>query len=626
MLRKLGQQEPQSWGLLVHRLAAYTALVALAWTAVMGASLSWALREEDREAETRSLTLAETLADERLLTLRWAASQRAIYLADDGAAPIDGSAASGPAGMVLGPGGVRLALVSAQTLTARIFRLEDQSFGVTGRAVSLRPLGAAGAPEAWEAEALRRFERGERQVHELAGQGQARRLRFARALQVEAPCLRCHGPQGQALGDLRGAVTLEVPLERVGGQSAAHGRDLAAWHALLWLAGLGAIALGSARLRARLRQLEAAANALRESQARLARILEATSDGYYEVELPTGALFLSPGWARRFGEGGGALADLVRTVHPDDRPRFQEALDRCLDGSALALECEHRVQGPDGATHWRLTRGKVVQRDAGGAPLLLAGVVADVDAHKRLEDQLDRVDRLAALGTLAAGVAHELNGPLACAGSNLGHATWLLGATPLAATPAGAEALAALADAGEGVRRAALIVRDLRTFSRPDERLGPVSVRAAVEAALSLARPMLAQRAELRIELQDVPLVVASHDRLVQVFLNLLVNAAQALPAERERRDQIRVATLSDHLGGVAVEVSDTGVGIAPHDLARLFDPFFTTKPPGQGTGLGLSVSHGIVTRLGGRIEVDSAVGRGTTFRVVLPRDPPARA
>jgi CheY-like chemotaxis protein len=163
------------------------------------------------------------------------------------------------------------------------------------------------------------------------------------------------------------------------------------------------------------------------------------------------------------------------------------------------------------------------------------------------------------------------------------------------------------------------IVRDVMLFSRTEEDVRkPVHVGHALRAALSLADNEIRHRARVTLDIDDVPPVLANESRLSQVFLNLLVNAAQAIPEGHADRNEIAVA-VRHREASVVVEVRDTGCGIPPEHRQRLFDPFFTTKPLGIGTGLGLAICHGIVTALGGEIDVESAVGKGSTFRVVLP-------
>jgi PAS domain S-box-containing protein len=233
-------------------------------------------------------------------------------------------------------------------------------------------------------------------------------------------------------------------------------------------------------------------------------------------------------------------------------------------------------------------------------------------------------DRLASIGTLAAGVAHELNNPLAFVRGNIEWAAQELGALRgLPGVPPLDEAVAALGEALEGSERMRLIVRDLRTLSAAgDEERAPVELARVLEFSARLAAAELRHRGRVVWALAPMPPVRGSEARLGQVFLNLLVNAAHALPVGAEDAE-IRVR--SGVLPGdrVAVEISDTGSGIPPEVRARIFDPFFTTKPIGVGTGLGLWVCHNIVSAHGGEIEVESAPGAGSTFRVILPAAAP---
>jgi two-component system cell cycle sensor histidine kinase/response regulator CckA len=177
----------------------------------------------------------------------------------------------------------------------------------------------------------------------------------------------------------------------------------------------------------------------------------------------------------------------------------------------------------------------------------------------------------------------------------------------------------------EGAERVRHTVRDLKTFSRSDDdRRSLVDVRRVLDASINIAWNEIRHRAQLVRDYGDVPPVQANESRLGQVFLNLVVNAAQSLPVGKVVTNEIRIRTRADDRGRVVVDVTDTGPGIAKENLDRLFDPFFTTKPVGVGTGLGLWICQGIVNTLGGEITVASELGRGTTFSIALPAAPVA--
>ncbi|MEO8452928.1 MAG: ATP-binding protein, partial [Gemmatimonadota bacterium] len=258
------------------------------------------------------------------------------------------------------------------------------------------------------------------------------------------------------------------------------------------------------------------------------------------------------------------------------------------------------------------------------------GIIRDETERKKLQSQLMVSDRMASVGTLAAGVAHEINNPLAAVIANLDYIDESLtrlaaGDEPSAGSGRNdawflAEVKAPLADARDAAERVRLIVRDLRIFSRSptDEPRGAVDVNATIESSLRMAWNEIRHRARLVKRYGNVPGVEANEARLGQVFLNLIVNAAQALEEGRAEHNEIGVTTRLDG-ARVIIEVSDTGRGIPPEIIGRVFDAFFTTKAVGVGTGLGLAICHRIVTDMGGELTVESRIGKGTTFRVALP-------
>jgi signal transduction histidine kinase len=248
-----------------------------------------------------------------------------------------------------------------------------------------------------------------------------------------------------------------------------------------------------------------------------------------------------------------------------------------------------------------------------------------------MQERLLISDRMVSLGTLAAGVAHEINNPLAAAMANLHFAMEDLEKLSRESQASGdAVAMArrvdalrgTLGDALESTNRVRDIVRDLRVFSRADEETtGSVDVHRVLESSVRMAWNEVRHRAHLVKNYDVVPRVHGNEGRLGQVFLNLIVNAAQAIPEGQREGNAIRLTTRCEGKSHVVVEVTDTGSGMTPTTIARIFDPFFTTKPIGQGTGLGLAICHRIVTAFGGKLTVDSAPGRGSTFAVTLRVD-----
>lgn len=344
-------------------------------------------------------------------------------------------------------------------------------------------------------------------------------------------------------------------------------------------------------------------------------------------ELPDGVvvhqlgriLYVNPSMLKLLGLQ--CAEDLVGTpaldlVHPEDRPMVVARVHESLETGARAAPIEERFLRKDGSTF--VAEVYAVPFIFEDEPAMVA-VVRDISDRLEIQRRLLLADRMASLGTLAAGVAHEINTPLSFILHNVNFARARLEQTR-GAPGAVDEVLSALADAEEGSQRVRQIVRALNVFTRnAGESPGTVDVCHAVRSAIQMVRAEVRHRAQLVEELEAVPAVRGDELRIAQVMVNLLLNAAHAIPEDAAEKNLIRVKVSLQPDQRVALEVRDTGVGIAPEIRGRLFDPFFTTKPMGQGTGLGLAISHAIVSGLGGEIEVESEPGRGSTFRVLLP-------
>lgn len=361
-------------------------------------------------------------------------------------------------------------------------------------------------------------------------------------------------------------------------------------------------------------ELSASTAALKRSEASFRSLIERSPDAIFVhrearfVYANTAALaLLGPGDPSHLWSW--ALPQLLQPAHrlASSRAPNGESVTThetqliCRDGTRVDLEV---VSIP-------------VNFDGRSATLSIA---RDISARKQLTAKMMEMDRMIAVGTLAAGVGHEINNPLAYIVSNL---DYVLDSLATSETEPGDAVRQALLEAREGAERVRHIVRDLRTFSStPETTVSTVELVPVLESAIHMAFNEIRHRAQLVRAYEGAPLVRGCPSRLGQVFLNLLVNAAHAIPVgtANEHRITVRAARVGDQ---VQVEVIDTGTGLPPQHLSRLFDPFFTTKPVGQGTGLGLFICKRIVSEHGGEIEVESHVGRGSTFSVRLPAAAP---
>ena len=355
---------------------------------------------------------------------------------------------------------------------------------------------------------------------------------------------------------------------------------------------------------------------LAESERRSRALIENSSDGVAILSPEGKFLFRSPSALRILGHAGDAPAtDISASVHPDDRASFEAKWREVLAHPGVLIPTVSRARHQNGS--WRVLESLLVNLIGDPAVRGVVSNFRDVTERKQIEAQLMAADRMVSVGTLAAGVAHEINNPLAYVIANLAFAIEALhGSQDVKAR----ESVEALREAQQGAERVRQIVRDLKAFSRTDDApAGPVDVHQVVDASINMAWNEIRHRARLVKDYRrDLPRALGNEARLGQIFLNLIVNAAQAIPEGDAERNEIRISTSASG-STVTIAVKDTGSGIPPEHLPRLFDPFFTTKPVGVGTGLGLFICQGIVRSLGGDLTVVSEVGKGSVFNVILP-------
>ncbi len=357
-------------------------------------------------------------------------------------------------------------------------------------------------------------------------------------------------------------------------------------------------------------------------------------------------------------------------IHPDDRARVEEEVAAHIAHGKSRYEQEYRLITADNQAIWVVDRTRINRNDQ-GIPIHFDCILTDItdrkqqqlalsetlqhqqSLNKRLEEannQLLQSEKMASIGQLAAGIAHELNNPIGFVHSNLGTLDGylrdlmaIIEAYEKATTSVDCACLELpavdqvkserdfafvkedifhlVAESKEGLGRVRKIVQDLKSFSRVGEQeWQEADLHQGLDSTLNIVWNELKYKCKVVKEYGDIPRVHCLISQLNQVFMNLLVNAGHAI----ETQGTITIRTAMHGEDNICVEVSDTGKGIAPEHMTRIFEPFFTTKPVGKGTGLGLSLSYSIVQRHNGRIEVESQPGQGSTFRVILPVRPAA--
>ena len=361
-----------------------------------------------------------------------------------------------------------------------------------------------------------------------------------------------------------------------------------------------------------------AEEALRQSERRFRSLIEGAPDGVVILRWPR-IVFANKPAAKLLGIDHPSAAlgrSILDHLQAEDRPTAEHRV-RLMRQQGHRLEDPqiYRARTSDGRDRLVEIASIPLEYEGEGAVLAFA---RDVTERHAIMQKLMEADKLAAVGTLAAGVAHEINNPLAYVLLNL---EFLARQLPRAADDPSlmAELLKRLQDTRQGAERVKTIVRDLQAFTRRDDEVrGPVQLEAVVDTALHMAQHEVRHNAQVVRRFADVPPVHGNATRLEQLLLNLIMNAAHAVAGGSPETHRIEIG-LSNADDRVLIEVIDTGCGMSEAVRAQVFDPFFTTKPLGVGTGLGLPICRGIVDALNGEMLIESKEGEGTRVRLWLP-------
>ncbi len=372
-------------------------------------------------------------------------------------------------------------------------------------------------------------------------------------------------------------------------------------------------------------EIHRAMEAMKEREARFRIVSEVTTDAIWDWDLTTDLVWWSEGVRTLFGHDPEGLSETkeawAERIHPEDRPAVLDAVNRAVQGASDGYTLEYRFRRADGGWAVVMDQGRVVH-DGQGAPIRMVGGMTDLSEIRELESQFLRAQRMEGLGTLAGGIAHDLNNVLAPVLMSL---DLLEDALPEA------EDRDLLDTVRSSARRGAHLVRQLLTFARgargEREVVDPASVLREVAGII---RDTFPRSLDFRLQVAEgLRPVLGDPTQLHQAILNLCVNARDAMPDGGRLTLEAAEVTVDPHFAErrpevrpgpfLCIAVRDTGTGMDPETRARMFDPFFTTKPQGKGTGLGLSTVQAIVRSHGGFLNVYSEPGRGSRFRLYFP-------
>ncbi len=611
------------------RIEKYVLLAALIWTALVGASLFYNVSEYNDGIQGMARSEARSAINKDLVYHRWASTHGGLYVPATKDTPPNPYLSGQGERDVRTPSNRLLTLINPEEMTRQVHELGLERYGFRGHITSLRPFRPGNAPDPWEAEALRACERGEAEVSSIETIERKPYLRLMRPFVAEPHCLACHGVQGYKEGDIRGGISVSVPLAPFQAASAAHTRTEATEHGILWFLGLAGIAAGGLRIRKQIRDRDRSEEALLDANQRLTFHIQRMPLGYivwgsdFRVREWNPAAEKIFGWSAAESVGKHSY-ELI--VPPETQPMVDMVWTKLIDGeeSIQTTSANVRKDGREIRCEWF----NAPLRGADGSVIGVISMVHDITEKSRLERQLQTAQRMETVGTLAGGIAHDFNNAL----------TGILGFSQLLRTRMGGDPKTA-SDLDEVMRcaeRAATLTKQLLTFARRQV-IAPVNLD--LNAALADLMKLIGKAAGEKIELRSVfakglPTIRADRAQLEQVLMNLCLNARDAMPdggvLTVETSDVTLDAPYIDRhpyvkAGRYAeLVVTDTGIGMDEKTRERVFEPFFTTKGPDKGTGLGLAMVYGIVKQHDGFIHLYSELGKGTSFKVYFPAVPSA--
>ena len=530
------------------------------------------------------------------------------------------------------PSGKKLTLMNPAYMQRQTMNQYADFYGVKGKITSLKVLNPLNEPDTWERNALKAFEQGGKEVSELTDLGGQPFLRLIRPLITQKGCLKCHGRQGYKEGDVRGGFGVAVPMEPYLVMYKNHRLSLFLIYGLVWSLGLGVLFFLGNRGKALFLSRAELSEEREKVATQLRLILDSLREGVFGMDREGKATFVNPAAAQMLQYQPEEL--LHRAVH-------EQIHHSTIDGAPYPAEtCPHHKTLREGV-FVESTEEHFWRKDGASFPIrsmsnpiykkgeVVGAVVTFNDASleqekRKLEQQLRQAQKMEAIGTLAGGIAHDFNNILT---PILGYSELIVGQLPTDSKEH--EMMLGIMSAG---KRAKELVKQILIFSRQTEKKQqPVQIHMIIKEALKLLRSSIPSTITITQTVADCGLVMADPTQLHQLLMNLCTNAYHAM---RETGGELSVSlsvveiTEQDYRENLALQpgphvklsIRDTGCGMTKEMQGRIFEPYFTTKKQGEGTGLGLSLVHGIVTSYNGHITVDSEPGQGTEFHVYLPQ------
>lgn len=590
--------------------------IPLLWTLLIALSVAWNMYQNYTGTLEKARIEARTIFEHNVAYRRWNAMYGGVY------AEVSEKNQPNPYLSVRGrnvttTNGRKLTLINPFRMTRQAYELLEKEFPHTtvNRTVSLNPLNPANAPDAWEKRALLAFEKGDFEVSEVTEINGEPYMRILKPYITVEGCLKCHSIQGYKVGDIRGAMSIAVPLAPYYTSARKTNRTIAVTHLVIWFFGTAGIVLFTGYRQRQQRRVA-------ESEWKFRTLSEFSQDWEYWMTENKAIMYMSPsceaitGYSREEFMNDPDL--LHRIIHPNDRdlyPREMEPLP-----SSRRQEILFRIRTKQGAEKWLshvsasiTIEGRFLGRRVSNR---------DITDYKKMEEQLIQSQKMDSLGHLAGGIAHDFNNLLTV----MKGSAFMLQEEIKDESGGIKQYIQHILDSAEMAQNltSKLLVFSRKHLIKPET----VSLNHIIKNVAELLKRIIGEDITLRIHYTDAEFpVFADPHQIEQVIMNLTTNAMDAMAGGGILTIETQPAVFDGNGAGsrepkpgtyMTLMVHDSGTGIDPKDIPHIFEPFYTTKED-KGTGLGLSMVYEIIKQHQGFIEVSSETGEGTTFRMYLP-------
>lgn len=656
-----GSHTEKSDSLHVRQIRWFAWIMAAAWVLIISISFTWYYVNEHKETETIARAEARAALGRDTLYRRWASSHGGVYVPITATTQPNPSLSHIPERDITTPSGRALTLINPAYMTRQVYELAQgqESIG-RGHLTSLNPIRPENVPDLWEAKALKSFEKGVAEVFEVQDLDGTPHMRLMRPFITDTPCLKCHAAQGYRLGDIRGGISVSIPIQPIMASAYEQIVGSAVAHAVIFILGAGVIWIGT-------RYLTRSSRIMEENELRYRTVADFTSDWEYWI-VPDGSFrYVSPSCETVCGYTAEEFdADpqlLTRIIHPDDLQRYTEHRRRMI-ALGIPEQLDYRILRKNGECRWishvcrtvcdaagqslgqrasnrDITDRKNAEEDLHQKTIMLEEQFAERQQAQeelavkqqqlemlnqslemrvnesvseiRLKDQmLIQQGRLAAMGEMIHNIAHQWRQPL----NNIGLIVQNLQLTFMTSNLTQEEMDKEVASVMDVVMHMSRTIDDFRNFFRSDKEKRRFVVKETVDHALEFVGATFAS-CNIHVEVhadEDVS-IIGYENEYAQVVLNVLGNARDVL-MERKIVDPRITIHISRENGCALVSICDNGGGIDESVLPKIFDPYFTTKEQGKGTGIGLYMSKAIIEQnMDGKLTARNVDG-GAEFRI----------